>query len=155
MDAISAIEMFMQRKPDHATRCMYMNPAVPPLNNAKNEVPSATGPCQYRYGYADLGHLPSHVHMRIMENPKIVTKRKFRFICWDLPMRNMSLWSSAVPFFSCGKLLFSKSGISTSVEVAVALPSLTAVSFSIVAGMFMTACSLSRYCADEDMENQV
>jgi hypothetical protein len=44
--------------------------------------------------------MPSQVAIRTMVKPKMVTKRKLRRSCCALPMRVMSCWSCAVPFFS-------------------------------------------------------
>lgn len=63
MEAISAIEVFTARKPIHATRYIQIRPAVPPLMSPMMEVPS----------------IVSQLHITNMVNPKIETKRKFRF----------------------------------------------------------------------------
>jgi hypothetical protein len=98
MEAISAIEVLTARKPSQAKKNIQIRPAVPPFRRPIVDVPRAV----------------SQLHMRIIEKPKIDTKRKFRcrthqYCCLEcilqkrtfnscgLPIRYMSFRSSIEP----------------------------------------------------------
>src|SRR5271156_868886 len=69
-------------KPAQATRYIQIKPAVPPLSSAMIEVLSSWSASfihTWKYYATTDPNAVSHVAIRIMENPKMVTNRKFRY----------------------------------------------------------------------------
>ena len=126
MEPISAIDVFTHMKPAQATRYSQIKPAVPPLMSAIMEVlpPRLAGfafmadgsqaclpqrrlpRCHENHRKAEDGHEAEISLARSISNasrPRTTLPRlrsAHTLISWIFPMRNISLWSSYVPFFS-------------------------------------------------------
>ena len=82
IEPISAIEVFTHMKPAQAIRYIQIKPAVPPLISAMIEVLPLCQLFTQLPGKCSATTDPnavSHVAIRIMENPKMETNRKFRY----------------------------------------------------------------------------